>query len=54
LLNNEHTHVYLCGLKGMEGGVDEAFADACRAASLDWATLKPSMRENGRYHVETY
>jgi benzoyl-CoA 2,3-epoxidase subunit A len=54
LLNNEHTHVYICGLKGMEGGVDEAFADACRAAALDWATLKPSMRENWRYHVETY
>jgi benzoyl-CoA 2,3-dioxygenase component A len=54
LLNDEHTHVYICGLKGMESGVDEAFADACRAASLDWAGLKPRMRESGRYHVETY
>ncbi len=54
LLGDSNTHVYICGLKGMESGVDEAFAEACRGASLDWATLKPAMRENGRYHVETY
>ena len=54
LLGDSKTHVYICGLKGMEGGVDEAFADACRAASLDWTSLKPAMRESGRYHVETY
>ena len=54
LLRDEKTHVYICGLKGMETGVDEAFADACRAASIDWSSLKPGMRESGRYHVETY
>ncbi|MBN9597574.1 MAG: benzoyl-CoA 2,3-epoxidase subunit BoxA [Afipia sp.] len=54
LLRDDKTHVYICGLKGMETGVDEAFADACRAASIDWSSLKPGMRESGRYHVETY
>ncbi len=54
LLNDSHTHIYICGLKGMESGVDEAFADVCRHASLDWAALKATMRESGRYHVETY
>ena len=54
LLRDDKTHVYICGLKGMESGVDEAFADACRAASIDWLALKPKMRESGRYHVETY
>ncbi len=54
LLRDDKTHVYICGLKGMETGVDEAFADACRAASIDWSSLKPAMRESGRYHVETY
>ena len=48
------THIYICGLKGMESGVDEAFADVCRHAGLDWAALKPEMRASGRYHVETY
>ena len=36
-LKSAKTHVYLCGLKGMEAGVDEAFADICRNAGLDWA-----------------
>ncbi|MGL4263047.1 MAG: benzoyl-CoA 2,3-epoxidase subunit BoxA [Afipia sp.] len=54
LLRDDKTHVYICGLKGMESGVDEAFADACRSASIDWPALKPKMRESGRYHVETY
>lgn len=54
LLRDDRTHIYICGLKGMETGVDEAFADVCRAASIDWATLKPILRSSGRYHVETY
>jgi benzoyl-CoA 2,3-dioxygenase component A len=54
LLAAGETHVYICGLKGMESGIDEAFSDVCRAASLDWSALKASMREDGRYHVETY
>lgn len=54
LLRDPNTHVYVCGLKGMETGVNEAFADVCRGASLDWAAVKTTMRESGRYHVETY
>lgn len=54
LLRSQATHVYLCGLKGMEAGVEEAFAEVCTAAHLDWSRLKNEMREAGRYHVETY
>jgi benzoyl-CoA 2,3-dioxygenase component A len=54
LLRDAQTHVYICGLKGMESGVEEAFADICRAASMDWSDLKAAMRGGGRYHVETY
>jgi benzoyl-CoA 2,3-epoxidase subunit A len=54
LLKERVTHVYICGLKGMETGVDEAFADICRHAGLDWRSLKEAMRAEGRYHVETY
>ena len=38
----------------MESGVNEAFADVCRGAAVDWAALRVTMREAGRYHVETY
>lgn len=54
LLRNERTHIYICGLKGMETGVDEALADVCRGQGLDWSDLKPVLRGSGRYHVETY
>jgi benzoyl-CoA 2,3-dioxygenase component A len=54
LLANEDTYVYICGLKGMEQGVDAAFDDVCRAHGLSWQTLLPRLRQSGRYHVETY
>ena len=54
LLRESATHVFICGLKGMEHGVDEAFADICRHGGLDWAEVKGRMRGEGRYHVETY
>ena len=54
LLQSGATHIFICGLKGMETGVAEALADICRSAGLDWAALKPQMRGQGRYHVETY
>jgi benzoyl-CoA 2,3-dioxygenase component A len=54
LLGDENCYVYICGLKGMEQGVDEAFRDACREHDMDWDRLRPVLREQGRYHVETY
>jgi benzoyl-CoA 2,3-epoxidase subunit A len=54
LLKNARTHVYICGLKDMEHGVEDAFVDICRAHGLDWKELKLPMRTAGRYHVETY
>ena len=54
LIASPNTHVYICGLKGMEQGVDAALDDICRAAAIKWAELRAAMRQDGRYHVETY
>jgi len=54
LLARDATHVYVCGLRGMEAGVEASFHDICADHGLDWATLRAGMRETGRYHVETY
>jgi Fe-S-cluster-containing hydrogenase component 2 len=54
LLADNNTHIFICGLRDMETGVEEAMADVCRKHGLDWAALKPEMRTSGRYHVETY
>jgi benzoyl-CoA 2,3-dioxygenase component A len=54
LLQDNESHIYICGLKGMESGVDEAFRAVCASHSLDWDALLPKLRAAGRYHVETY
>lgn len=54
LLKSEHTHVFICGLKDMEAGVESAFETICGNKGLNWETIKGAMRKAGRYHVETY
>jgi benzoyl-CoA 2,3-dioxygenase component A len=54
LMQSPHTHVFVCGLKGMEQGVDAAFDDICRGVGVVWADRRAEMRSGGRYHVETY
>lgn len=48
------THIYICGLRAMEAGVEQALEDIASGSGLDWGTLRDTMRGEGRYHVETY
>ncbi len=54
LLRDENSYIYICGLKAMEAGVNDAFSDICRSHDLDWAELLPRLKAASRYHVETY
>lgn len=54
LLGKPGLHVYVCGLKGLEAGVDEAFDSIARGAGIDWPTLRDRMQTEGRFHVEVY
>jgi len=54
LIEDPKTHVYMCGLKGMEPGIDEAMTAAAAAKGLNWAELRPSLKKQERWHVETY
>ena len=54
LLADARTHVYVCGLKGMEAGVLDALRAACAARGMDWDALLPTLRDEGRLHIETY
>jgi benzoyl-CoA 2,3-dioxygenase component A len=54
LLSDPHTHVYICGLRGMEEGVEKAFTNIAESIGQQWVALRDMMREEGRYHVETY
>jgi benzoyl-CoA 2,3-dioxygenase component A len=54
LMGDPSAHIYICGLKAMEQGVDEAMSDIARGAGSEWHTIRDQMRDEGRYHVETY
>ena len=53
-IENPKTHVYMCGLRGMEPGIDEAMSAAAEAKGLNWAELRPQLKKAERWHVETY
>jgi benzoyl-CoA 2,3-epoxidase subunit A len=54
LLRQDESYIYICGLKGMELGVDAAFREVCEKNGLVWDDLLPRLRQSGRYHVATY
>jgi len=54
MLGDARTHVYICGLRGMEEGVEKAFINIAESVGVSWAALRQTMREEGRYHIETY
>ena len=54
LLGDPNTHIYICGLRGMEEGVEKALTNIAESTGVEWISLRDAMREQGRYHVETY
>jgi benzoyl-CoA 2,3-dioxygenase component A len=54
LLADDRTYIYICGLRGMEEGVEKAMTSIAESMGQQWTALRDAMREDGRYHVETY
>ena len=54
LMQNPKTHTYICGLKGMEGGIDEALSAAAAKHDVNWDEYRKAMKKEHRWHVETY
>jgi benzoyl-CoA 2,3-epoxidase subunit A len=54
LLQRDTTHVYVCGLRGMEAGVEASFEAICAEQAQSWQDCRARMRDEGRFHVETY
>ena len=54
LLKDPNTYIYVCGLKSMEEGVVLALRDVVTQAGLNWESLGPSLKQEGRLHLETY
>ena len=54
MIKDEKTHTYICGLKGMEDGIDEALSAAAAKEGVDWKEFQRGMKKAHRWHVETY
>jgi ferredoxin--NADP+ reductase len=54
LMQDEKTHTYICGLKGMEDGIDEALSAEAAKHGVNWTEYQRQMKRAGRWHVETY
>ncbi|MEX0343373.1 MAG: benzoyl-CoA 2,3-epoxidase subunit BoxA [Rhizobiaceae bacterium] len=54
MLADPKTHIYICGLRAMEEGVEAAFENIAESTGHSWRALRDTMRDEGRYHVETY
>merc|ERR1711965_959723 len=51
LFQSPKTHIYMCGLKGMEKGMQECFGPIAEKAGVDWADFAKQMKKADRYHV---
>lgn len=54
LMQKDNTYIYMCGLKGMESGIQEALGDLAKASGVEWADFVKGLKKEGRYHVEVY
>ena len=54
MLQDPNTYIYICGMKEMEDGVERAFTNIAESMGQQWTALRDVMREEGRFHVETY
>merc|ERR1712066_787803 len=54
LMQKPNTHIYMCGLKGMESGMEECFSPIAEKNGVVWKEFAKSMKKAHRYHVEVY
>ena len=54
LIQKPKTHVYMCGLKGMEPPISETFTAEAEKRGMNWDELRKQMKKEHRWHVEVY
>lgn len=54
LFQKDNTYVYMCGLAGMEKGIDEFMSARFAKDDRDWIAYRKQMKKDGRWEVETY
>lgn len=54
LLKNDNTFVYICGLKGMEKGIDDIMVSLAANDGIDWLEYKKQLKKQEQWNVEVY
>jgi ferredoxin--NADP+ reductase len=54
LIKKPNAHTYICGLKGMEDGIDEGMSAVTGQFDVDWSEYRKELKKENRWHVETY
>lgn len=54
MVQDPKTHTYICGLKGMEDGIDAALSAQAEKSGINWDDYRKAMKKGDRWHVETY
>lgn len=54
LFHEPNTYVYMCGLAGMEKGIDEFMSSRFEKDGKDWIAYRKQMKKEKRWEVETY
>merc|ERR1711972_731149 len=54
LLQNKKSHVYMCGLKGMGSGMEEALGPIAESQGIVWKDFVKMLKKEERWHVEVY
>jgi ferredoxin--NADP+ reductase len=54
LMQKPNTHVYMCGLKGMEPPISETFTQEAEKRGMNWDDFRKQMKKEERWHVEVY
>ncbi|KAG7535830.1 Ferredoxin-NADP reductase (FNR) nucleotide-binding domain [Arabidopsis thaliana x Arabidopsis arenosa] len=54
LLKKDNTFVYMCGLKGMEKGIDDIMVSLAAKDGIDWLEYKKQLKRSEQWNVEVY
>jgi ferredoxin--NADP+ reductase len=54
LLEHENTYLYICGLKGMEDGIEAVLRGRAETEGHPWSEYRTLLLKSGRLLVETY
>ncbi|WVZ82943.1 hypothetical protein U9M48_030144 [Paspalum notatum var. saurae] len=54
LLKKDNTYVYMCGLKGMEKGIDDIMVSLAEKDGINWLDYKKQLKKGEQWNVEVY